>query len=65
MDKCTRTLSEHIQTQPLNRLIDDIYICKFLYNGRYLVILQFISTSLIFAGLTIATYKDYRGLLPS
>jgi hypothetical protein len=63
MDKCFSAFCEYIQL--LHRLSDDIEICQFLYNSRYLIILQVIGASLIFAGLAIATYKAYRGLLPS
>jgi hypothetical protein len=60
MDKCSRALCEHIQLQLFNRLIDDIEICQLLYYCRHLIILQVISSSLIFAGLAIAIYKPSR-----
>ena len=65
MDKCSRAVCEHIQLQLFDRLSDDIEICQLLYYCRYFIIIQVISVYLIFAGLAIAAYKAYRGLLPS
>jgi len=65
MDKCSRAICEYIQLQLFNRLSDDIEICQLLYYCQCLIILEVISTCLIFSGLAISTYKAYRGLLPS
>ena len=65
MDKSSRALSERIQIQMFNRLSDQIDICELFYYCLPFIILQVISSSLIFIGLAIATYKAYRGLLPS
>ena len=64
MDKCSRALCEcvRIQIRLFSRLSDDIEICGLLYKGRFVLLLQLISTSFIFTELVVATYKAYAGL---